>query len=101
LGVFCSIVGALGLLRFPDVFIRIHAATVSVIGGAVVSIFGAALLTFPFNLSFSIKAFLIAGIIFLTSPVGSHAILRAAHKSKTPMWNGTVCDKLREAEKNV
>ena len=28
-GLFCANVGAIGLVRFPDVFIRSHAATVS------------------------------------------------------------------------
>lgn len=95
LGVFCANVGALGLIRFPDVFIRSHAATVSVIGGCVVSIFGLALLGLGFG-NFPVKAFITALIILFTAPTSTHAILRAAHKSRVPMWSETFCDMLRE-----
>lgn len=95
-GVFCSIVGAIGLVRFPDVYVRSHAATVAGIGGCILIIFGSAIYTSTFNLQFSVKALIIALIILLVLPTNTHAILRAAHKAKTPMWNKTFCDKLLE-----
>ncbi|RLI29742.1 cation:proton antiporter [Candidatus Bathyarchaeota archaeon] len=98
LGLFCANVGALGLVRFPDVFIRSHAATVMSMGGAVVSIFAVALMGGAHNPSFFVKACLTALIVIFTSPTGSHAILRAAHKSRVKMWEGTFCDMLREDE---
>lgn len=99
IGMFCSIVGALGIVRFPDVYVRVHAATVSNIGGATLMTFGLALASAPSNISFAIKAALIGLIIFTTSPVGSHAIIRAAYRSGVPLWPGSVCDKLKEDEK--
>ena len=96
LGLFCAIVGAIGLVRFPDVFIRSHAATVMSMGGTVVSIFAVALMGGVESLPFLVKAILAALIIIFTSPTGSHAILRAAHKSGVKLWKGTFCDMLRE-----
>jgi len=99
LGVFCSIVGSVGLVRFPDAYIRSHAATVSSMGGAVVASFGASIFALTVNPAFSIKAFIVALIIIFTSPTGTHAILKAAHKSRIPMWPQTFCDKLKEDKK--
>jgi multicomponent Na+:H+ antiporter subunit G len=99
LGLFCANVGAIGLVRFPDVFVRSHAATVSSMGGAVISIVGIALMSGQLGWIFFAKAILVALIIIFTSPTGSHAILRAAHRSRVPLWRGTFCDMLRE-EKN-
>lgn len=96
LGVFCANVGAIGLVRFPDVYIRSHAATVSIIGGAVVSIIGVALISSQLDGAFFAKAVFAALIIVFTSPTGTHAILRAAHKSRVPMWHKTFCDLLKE-----
>jgi multicomponent Na+:H+ antiporter subunit G len=101
LGIFASFVGALGLLRLPDAYTRMHAATVSVIGGAVVTVFGLALFLGASNPISSLKVLIIAAVIFFTSPVGSHAILRAAHKSRVPLWPRSVCDMLKEGEKDV
>jgi len=95
-GIFCAIVGSLGILRLPDVFNRAHAATVCVMGGVVVSIFGSALTVEGLEAAYTVKALLIAGVIFFTSPIGSHAMIRAAYKSGVSLWRGTVCDKLKE-----
>ncbi|MFH1327467.1 MAG: monovalent cation/H(+) antiporter subunit G, partial [Candidatus Bathyarchaeota archaeon] len=86
IGLFCSIVGALGLLRLPDIFNRMHAATVCIIGGAVISIFGVTLTVEGLEPVFTVKALLTAGVIAFTSPVGSHAIVRAAYRSGVPLW---------------
>ena len=99
-GLFCANVGAIGLVRFPDVFIRSHAATVSSMGGAVVSIVGVALMSGELGWAFFAKAILVAIIIVFTSPTGSHAILRAAYKSRTPMWHKTFCNMLREEKQD-
>jgi multicomponent Na+:H+ antiporter subunit G len=92
-GVLCSTVGALGLLRFPDIYTRLHANTVLVVGGVIVLLIGAALSANSPPLS--IKILLIAAFIFVTNPVGAHAIARAAHRSGVPLWRGSVCDALQ------
>lgn len=101
LGIFASFVGALGLIRLPDAYTRMHAATVSVIGGAVVTVFGLAVFLGASTPVFSLKALIIATVIFFTSPVGSHAILRAAHKSGVPLWHRSVCNMLKERKEDV
>lgn len=94
---FFGLVGSIGIIRMPDVYNRIHAETLCVFGGAIVGLFGIAIWK---GISvFSLKAIIIALFLFITNPVGSHAIARAAHKSRVEVWKGTTADKLKEAEK--
>lgn len=94
IGSACALIGAMGVLRFPDVYNRIHANTIVVVGGVMLLIVGAGILG---GLSvFTIKAIVIALFLFLTAPVSSHAIARAAHKSGVKLWPKSVVDKLEE-----
>ena len=43
IGAVCDLIGALGFIRFPNFFVRLHAATIGAIGGAVYPLFGVAL----------------------------------------------------------
>ncbi|MCX8191327.1 MAG: monovalent cation/H(+) antiporter subunit G, partial [Nitrososphaerales archaeon] len=65
-GLFCSTIGSIGLLRFPDIYTRIHAANVTIIGGVLLLSSGAALFMLTSNILFSIKAIVVAAIIFVT-----------------------------------
>ena len=93
----CALIGAIGILRFPDVYNRLHANTVVVVGGVIMTLFGVSIL---YGLSmYSLKALLIALFLFITNPVGAHAIARAAHKSGVKLWPRSIVDKLEEEEK--
>ncbi|MDX2163412.1 MAG: monovalent cation/H(+) antiporter subunit G [bacterium] len=76
IGVFFSLVGVVGIIRLPDVYSRIHASgkvsTLGIIGLLV----GAAFLLPDVTL----KAFVLALLLVITSPVASHAIAAAAHR---------------------
>ena len=80
LGSVISIVGAIGLIRFPDIYARTHAQTVVNVGGTCLILIGVVFESPLFSL-YSIKSVLLIVFIFLTSPVASHAIARAAYKS--------------------
>jgi len=94
IGAACALIGAIGIVRFPDVYNRIHANTVVVVGGVIVTLIGVSVL--EGLSSYTIKALIIALFLFLTNPVGSHAIARAAHKSGVKLWRRSVVDQLRE-----
>lgn len=94
IGSACALIGAMGIVRFPDVYNRIHANTVVVVGGAIMTMIGAGILG---GLSiFTLKVIVIAAFLFLTNPVGTHAIARAAHRSGVKLWKRSVIDKLKE-----
>ena len=92
-GTACTLIGGIGLLRFPDVYNRLHANTVLVVGGVITLIIGGAV--FAHSWILSVKALVIAGFLFLTNPVGAHAIARAAYRSGVKLWKGSVADELK------
>lgn len=102
IGAFCFIVGAIGIIRFPNYFVRLHAATVSVIGGSFTTLLGLAFYSITVvrdaNLRFllSSSSLLVAVLLFITSPVSTHAVARAAYKFGVPV-EPKVCDKLEES----
>jgi multicomponent Na+:H+ antiporter subunit G len=92
-GVF-SLISALGVLRLPDVLIRMHASSKAGTLGAGMILLAVAVLYGGGE----IVARAIAAIFFLllTVPVASHMIGRAAYVTGVKLWSGTVIDELRE-----
>ncbi|MCG6950782.1 MAG: monovalent cation/H(+) antiporter subunit G [Betaproteobacteria bacterium] len=74
-GAFC-ITGAIGLLRMPDFFTRMHAASIIDTLGAAFILMGL-ILQAGFSLV-TVKLIAIGILLFLTSPVATHALARAA-----------------------
>ena len=72
---FC-VIGATGLLRMPDFFTRMHAASVVDTLGAAFILAGL-MLQAGFSLV-TIKLIAIGVLLFFTSPVATHALARAA-----------------------
>jgi len=70
------LVGALGLVRFPNIFTRLHAAGVVDTLGAF-AILAALIIQAGFTL-ISFKLLVIGALLFFTTPVASHAVVRAA-----------------------
>lgn len=75
-GAFFCLVGAIGLLRMPDVYTRMHAASVLETLGVGFILLGL-LLQAGFTL-IAAKLLMIGLLIFFASPTASHALARAA-----------------------
>jgi len=84
---------AIGIVRMPDLFTRMQAATkASTLG------LGCLLTAAAIELADSssvVRAISIAAFVMLTSPVSNHVIARAAYLTKVPLWSGTVEDEWR------
>jgi multicomponent Na+:H+ antiporter subunit G len=74
-GLFC-VVGAIGLHRMPDVYTRMHAASVTDTLGAGLILLGL-ILQAGWTLTMA-KLVIIGLLIFFTSPAAVHALVRAA-----------------------
>ncbi|MBP6851906.1 MAG: monovalent cation/H(+) antiporter subunit G [Rhodoferax sp.] len=74
-GFFC-VVGAFGMLRMPDFYTRMHAASVIETLGAGLVLLGL-LLQAGFSLV-SVKLLMVALLIYFASPTATHALARAA-----------------------
>jgi len=73
---FFTLVGAIGLVRFPDFFMRLHAptkATTLGVGGVLLASIIHSLATG----SFSLHELLITAFLFLTAPVSAQLLARA------------------------
>ena len=89
-GGFFLFVAGLGILRLPDVLIRMHASTKAGTLG-VGLVFAAAALYFRNTAETAIAALT---VIFLlaTAPVAAHAIARAAYRTNVPLSSRTHID---------
>jgi len=78
--VLIGLIGAIGLLRLPNVYTRIFASTMCAIGCTCLLLVMLAVRNFYSVLS--VKYLFLAVLILLTSPTASHAIANAAYKNK-------------------
>jgi multicomponent Na+:H+ antiporter subunit G len=90
-GVIFDLLGSLGLVRFPDLYNRMQAATKCVTIGTCGIMLGIFLIT-GFS-QMGIKALLCALFILITMPVAAHALSRGSLIFGTKMWKETKLDK--------
>jgi multicomponent Na+:H+ antiporter subunit G len=92
-GTLLLLIAGIGILRMPDLFLRMSATSKASSLGA-----GCLLLAVAVSAAdFSVTVRAVAGVafLFLTTPIASHMIGRAAYLLKVPMFQGMVCDDLR------
>ena len=94
IGVLFDTFGCIGLLRLPDVYNRLQAATKCVTLGTCGIMFGIFLI--EGSNAVGIKALIAIPLIFLTSPVAAHALARGAHLFGVKLWDKSVVDKYAE-----
>lgn len=102
LGAVYDLIAAIGLLRFPDFYMRSHAATVGTIGGAALPVFGAGLVALVYH-PLGNQRFFMAGIAFtvgvlilIIAPTGSHSLVSAVYFGKIGKKPPLVVDQLEE-----
>lgn len=93
-GLAFDLFGCLGLVRLPNVYNRLQAATKCVTLGTCSILFGTFLVV-GFTAA-GIKSLLAILFLVLTAPVAAHAIARGAHRSGIKLWEGSVIDKYEE-----
>jgi multicomponent Na+:H+ antiporter subunit G len=93
-GSFFALVASIGLLRMPDLFMRLSATTKAATLGITLVLVAVALY---FNQA-GVTGRVIAIIVFvvLTAPVAAHMIARAAYFNGVPLWKGSIYDDLRD-----
>jgi len=77
LGAVFMLIAGIGLLRLPDLYLRMHAATKAPSLGVFLMVMGVIVYFQDFWLS--VKALLIILFIFVTTPIGAHMLSRVAH----------------------
>lgn len=93
IGTLLLLIAAVGVLRMPDLFLRMSATSKASSLGAGCLLLAVAVSAAEFSVT--VRAVLGVAFLFLTAPVASHMIGRAAYLLKVPMFEGMVCDDLK------
>ncbi len=86
--------GALGLVRMPDLYNRIQAGTKASTLGTILTLFGIVLI----NTDWVGKLVILILFVLITNPISSHVLARAAHHRKIKLSDKTIADALEEDE---
>jgi multicomponent Na+:H+ antiporter subunit G len=97
IGMFFNILAGVGLLRFPDVYTRLHAGTKCTTFGSIFIIGSVILLGLnqwrvgdSDGSVLAIHSAIALVAILITNPTGAHALARAAHKSGLKPVNAVI-----------
>jgi multicomponent Na+:H+ antiporter subunit G len=96
LSAFLSMAAGIGILRFPDVPTRLHAATKPQVLGLILICLAIALSL----RSWPVVATLVPVVLFqlATAPLSAHMVARAAYRNGTFDENALFSDELRDAQ---
>lgn len=89
-GALFALTASIGLLRLPDVYTRMHAASkAGTLGSCLMLV---ALAVHTGELALGLRA--LAGVVFflLTAPIAAHLLAKAAYSAGYRMWQGSVSD---------
>lgn len=92
-----AVISAIGIIRFPDVYTRSHAATKSSTLAVLLTLTGVFIYFWVSEQYFSVRLILGIIFVFLTSPVSGHVTTRAAYRSNVKLAEETVKDELGDA----
>lgn len=103
IGIALTLIAALGVLRLPDVYTRMNAASKAASLGVCLVLAGCAM-RLPLGAATSkLSAAIVLQLI--TAPLAAYVIGRAAHRSGAPLWDRTTTDELEgvdpEAERRT
>jgi multicomponent Na+:H+ antiporter subunit G len=94
-GTFFTTVSAVGLLRLPDVFCRMHAAGKAGTLGVCLVIAGAVSFFAGTHGSVVVRGLLAIAFQLLTTPAATHLLARASYLTDYPLSERTAVDELR------
>ena len=93
-GVAFVLIAALGVLRMPDLLMRMHAATKA--GTLGIGLILAAVGVHFGDAEIAIRAAVAAIFLVLTAPVAAHVIGRTGYRTSVRLWERTLVDELRD-----
>ena len=99
IGAILMFLAALGILRFPDLYMRISAATKASTLGVGCCLIALAV---HFNeLGVISRSLATIAFVAISSPVAAHLISRSAYFTGTPLWKDSITDEMKKNMKKV
>lgn len=93
LGTLFILLAAIGLLRMPDLYLRMSVTTKAATLGVGLILMGLALYYMETSITTRVSAIIV--FLLLTAPISAHVIGRAAYFVGVPMWKKTKIDDLK------
>jgi len=87
------LISAIGLIRLPDLYLRMSASTKSSTLGVGCVLLGTAVYFDDFGVTMRVIAVIL--FLLLTAPVAAHKMGRAAYFNGVPLWSGTRYNELK------
>jgi len=95
-GSLVSLLSAVGVFRFPDVYNRSHAASKSSALGVLFILLGTFLYFGLARGMLSVRLLLVIFFVFMTAPLSAHLVCRSAHRSGVKLAGDNPRDDLQE-----
>lgn len=93
LGALFSLIAAIGVLRLPDLYTRMHAASkAGAVGGGMVLL---AVALVSFDVGVALRAIMGFVFLLLTTPVAAHLLARASYCTTDQSLDHVVVDELK------
>jgi len=86
------LLATVGVLRFPDLYTRMHAASKAGVVGAGMILLAIAIVSF--DSAVALRAIVAIVFLILTTPIGAHLLARAAYKSGYQPTKATISNEL-------
>lgn len=97
IGSIVSVISAIGIIRFPDIYSRAHAATKTTTLAVLITLFGTFIYVSFSEAYMSVRLMLGIVFVFITAPISGHLVLRAAYRANIKMSDSTAEDELKTA----
>jgi multicomponent Na+:H+ antiporter subunit G len=85
-------ISSIGLIKMPDIYMRMSATTKATTLGVGSILFGTAL--YFEEVGIMTRAIIIIIFLFLTAPIGAHLIGRAAYFDGIPLWDKSIINEI-------
>lgn len=95
IGSIISVISAVGMIRFPDIYSRAHAATKTTTLAVLITLVGTFIYVWLGEGFISIRLILGIIFVFMTAPVSGHLVLRSAYRANVKMADETKEDELK------
>jgi multicomponent K+:H+ antiporter subunit G len=84
-----TLIGAIGLARLPDFFMRLHGPTKSTTAGVGGIVLASVVYFTSLRELTSLHEILIPAFLFLTAPISAHMLAKAGMQQRVSLWSAT------------
>lgn len=98
IGAAFALVATIGIVRLPDIYSRMHAASKAGTVGSGATLI--ALAVFTDEPATTLRAIAAVAFLLLTAPVSAHLLAKAAYATGYRLWDHSVCDDMADEAKS-